>query len=87
MKTKSRMKIFTLILIFAGIIFSGGMTHAITTTDWTEYVSNPVYAPGKAYYPTILKDGGVYTMWSDNAAGVQMATSTDGIHWTTVGQL
>lgn len=70
----------------AGILFSGGLTHAFTTTGWTEYANNPVYAPGKAYYPTILKEGGVYTMWSDNATGVQKATSTDGVNWTTTGQ-
>lgn len=58
----------------------------LATTQWTEYGSNPVYAPGKAYYPTILEEGGVYTMWSDNATGVQKATSTDGINWTTAGQ-
>lgn len=62
---------------------------AVTTTAWTEYGANPVYAPGKAYYPTILKEGAVYTMWSDCAigaqVGVQMATSLDGVNWTTVG--
>jgi hypothetical protein len=51
-----------------------------------EYPSNPVYAPSKAYYPSILKEGITYRMWSDNASGVQMAISTDGINWTTVGQ-
>ncbi|MBN2578206.1 MAG: PEP-CTERM sorting domain-containing protein [Pirellulales bacterium] len=56
-----------------------------TTTQWTEYASNPVYTPGKAYYPTILKEESTYTMWSDSTAGTQMATSTDGINWTTVG--
>ncbi len=58
-----------------------------TTTGWTEYASNPVYAPGKAYYPTILKEGSTYTMWSDSATGVQKATSTNGISWTTVGSV
>jgi hypothetical protein len=81
------MKKFTLIVMLAGIIFPGSLTHATTTTGWTEYASNPVYAPGKAYYPTILKEGGVYTMWSDNVGGVQMATSTNGVSWTTVGNV
>jgi len=65
---------------------AAGTASAVTTTGWTEYGSNPVYAPGKAYYPTILKEEGVYTMWSDNAAGVQKATSTNGTTWTTAGQ-
>jgi len=58
----------------------------LAQTDWIEYPSNPVYAPGKAYYPSILKEGNTYRMWSDKAGGVQMAISTDGINWTTVGQ-
>jgi hypothetical protein len=52
---------------------------------WTEYSSNPVYDPGKAYYPTIVKDGGTYKMWSDGTSGLQMATSADGINWSTQG--
>jgi hypothetical protein len=58
---------------------------AVTTTGWIEYASNPVYSPGKAYYPTIVKDGSTYSMWSDSASGIQVATSTDGISWTSVG--
>jgi len=57
-----------------------------TPLDWQEYPSNPVYNPGKAYYPTVLESGGAYTMWSDGATGLQVATSPDGIHWTTIGQ-
>jgi len=63
-----------------------GLAHALTTTGWMEYPSNPVYSPGKAYYPSILKEGNTYRMWSDNASGVQMAVSADGIIWTTAGQ-
>jgi predicted GH43/DUF377 family glycosyl hydrolase len=62
------------------------MTASLGTITWAEYPSDPVYDPGKAYYPTVLQEGGTYTMWSDNASGVQMATSPDGIHWTTAGQ-
>jgi len=61
----------------------GGQTFALTTTGWTEYGVNPVYSPGKAYYPSILKDGGTYEMWSTKSGGIQYATSTDGISWTT----
>jgi hypothetical protein len=73
------------VLAVLGAIMVSGAAPALTTTGWTEYSSNPVYAPGKAYYPTIIKDAGVYTMWSDCAAGVQMATSADGITWATAG--
>ena len=74
------------ILALCGIILvASGVAQAVTTTGWTEYASNPVYSPGKAYYPTILKEGGTYTMWSDSASGLDMATSTDGINWTSQG--
>ncbi len=69
------------------MIALAGTAQALTTTDWTEYASDPVYAPGKAYYPTILKEGNTYTMWSDSATGVQKATSTNGVNWTTVGSV
>ncbi|MCD4824401.1 MAG: PEP-CTERM sorting domain-containing protein [Phycisphaerae bacterium] len=60
---------------------------AVTTTDWTEYPSNPVYSPlpDRAYYPTIIKDAGVYKMWYDSSysfTGPCYATSTNGINWT-----
>ena len=58
-----------------------------SSVSWTEYSGNPVYNPGKAYYPSIVEVGGTYMMWSDNATGEQMATSPDGINWTTVGQV
>jgi hypothetical protein len=80
------MRTIILIILFAGMIFPYGLIYATATTSWTEYSSNPVYVPGKAYYPSILKEGGTYTMWSDNAAGVQMATSSDGKNWVTAGQ-
>jgi hypothetical protein len=79
-------------LTFAVLIATGlacvacSKAYAETTTNWQEYSSDPVYNPGKAYYPSVLKQGDTYTMWSDCATGDQMATSPDGIHWTTVGQ-
>jgi len=72
--------------VAALVLAVGVSAQAQTTTNWTEYGSNPVYSPGKAYYPSVLKEGGVYTMWSDCATGVQVATSADGIAWTTAGQ-
>lgn len=73
------------VLGLALAILTAGTASGLTTTGWTEYASNPVYAPGKAYYPTILKDAGTYTMWSESTTGLQVATSADGIAWTTVG--
>lgn len=67
------------------VLCAAGQVQALTTTDWVEYDSNPVYSPGKAYYSTILKEGGTYVMWSDASSSIQMATSTDGVTWTTVG--
>jgi hypothetical protein len=72
--------------VVAVLTTNGGLAHALTTTGWVEYPWNPVYAAGKAYYPSVLEEGDTYRMWSDNATGVQMAESADGIHWTTVGQ-
>jgi len=70
-------KLITLCAVVA--IMSGGSAEAVT---WTEYASNPVYSPGKAYYPTVLQEGGTYRMWSDGASGLQMSTSADGISWS-----
>ena len=79
------MKSLTIVAAMGLIV--GGRALAVTTTGWTEYVANPVYAPGKAYYPTILKEGSTYTMWSDSATGVQKATSPNGVSWTTSGSV
>jgi hypothetical protein len=54
-----------------------------TTTGWMEHALNPVYNPGKAYYPTIVLDSGTYEMWSTKSGGIQHATSADGISWAT----
>lgn len=64
-----------------------GSAPAGTTTGWTEYASNPVYSPlpARSYYPTILKEGSTYTMWSDDgSSNLGVATSPDGINWTTI---
>ncbi len=80
-------KLITTVVVVAMILALTGAAQALTTTEWVEYASNPVYSPGKAYYPTILKEGGTYTMWSDMSGGVNMATSTDGINWTSQGSV
>jgi hypothetical protein len=60
------------------------VTHALTTTNWVEYSFNPVYTDenGKAYYPTIIEEGGVYKMWYASQMDIRMTSSSDGINWT-----
>jgi hypothetical protein len=60
-----------------------------SSVSWTEYTADPVYSPGKAYYPSVIEVGSTYMMWSqdDSDGGEQMATSPDGITWTTKGQV
>jgi len=81
------MKHTAVVLMVTVVALAGGTAYGTTTTGWIEYPGNPVYSPGKAYYPTILKEAGTYTMWSDSASGLDMATSTDGINWTSQGSV
>ena len=61
------------------ILAVAGTAGALTTTAWTEDPSNPVYSPGhKAYYETVLLDGGTYSMWYASSGGVILTTSPDG---------
>ena len=48
----------TLLLTLALLVFAAG-----PYTDWIDYASNPVFHLTKAYYPSILFDGGTYHMW------------------------
>jgi hypothetical protein len=86
-ETTAMKKITAIVMLSAVALASAAASpaRAIVTTDWHEYGSNPVYNPGKAYYPTILLEGGSYKMWFDGNAGLQMATSADGISWTNAG--
>jgi hypothetical protein len=63
---------------------------------FSEYVNNPVFAPGRAYYPTVIYDsahfgdtyaGGLpyYKMWYTSAAGIAVAYSSDGVTWNQYG--
>ena len=77
MKSRARtlaVKLAIVLLIGSGPTALGG---------WLEYAGNPVYSPGKAYYPSIVLDGGTYEMWSTKSGGIQYATSPDGLNWTT----
>jgi len=73
------------IFMLSGIVLAAGVAQGGVPLIWTEYADNPVYSPGKAYYPTVLKEGGTYTMWSDTSSGLNKATSADGINWTSAG--
>jgi hypothetical protein len=64
------------------VIVAGAQAGDLTTTGWIEYASNPVYSPGKAYYPSVIDDGGTYKMWSTKSGGIQYATSSDGVTWS-----
>ena len=57
-----------------GSILSGSGTVNLTT-EWFEYSDNPVHDPGKAYYPSVIKDEGSYLMWYSSNAGITMAQS------------
>jgi predicted GH43/DUF377 family glycosyl hydrolase len=78
------------LFVAASAAFADGIpvvTNALGTVTWVEDTSGPVYSPGKAYYPSVIEENGKYTMWSENATGEQMATSSDGVNWTTKGQV
>jgi sucrose-6-phosphate hydrolase SacC (GH32 family) len=74
--------------------WSSVATGYATSTDgitWTKYAGNPVYGQGGSGYaggsncPQVTKVGSTYYLYStDNAVPkVNIATSTDGITWTT----
>ena len=73
-------------LLVVAIVLCASPSLATTTTGWTEYAANPVYSPtgDRAYYPTVVLEGGTYRMWSDGSSSVNLATSSDGINWATV---
>ncbi len=69
-------------LVAAAVLALAAPAGARTTTGWVEHPSNPVFSPGKAYYPCVLLDGGTYRMWSTKSGGIQYATSADGMTWS-----
>lgn len=57
-------------------------------TEWTEDPSDPIYNPGKAYYPSITydpnrfgNDSAYYKMWYEDTNQIGLAYSDDGINW------
>ncbi len=73
-------------------VFIGDMatTYATATdeTTWTKHGSAVLTgAPGEwdegnAANPSVLYEGGTYTLWYDNISAIGVATSTNGITWT-----
>ncbi len=74
-----------------------GLVHAQSGQPlFSEYAGNPVFAPGRAYYPTVIYDslhfgdvyaGGFpyYKMWYTSAAGIALAYSSNGLTWNQYG--
>jgi len=58
-----RTRLWTTALVLTVAVLAAAPAYAVTTTNWTEYAANPVYAPGRAYYPSVTLDGGTYQMW------------------------
>jgi len=68
---------------------------AAATDGWVEYPTNPVFAPGKAYYPSVLYDANkfsghgdsyYYKMWYyTGSPSIRLAYSNDGINWVNEG--
>jgi hypothetical protein len=82
--------VFISIIILACIPAQNGQS------QFSEYPANPIYSPGRAYYPTVIFDslhfgdtyaGGLpyYKMWYSSLGGVDLAYSPDGITWNTYG--
>ena len=62
---------------------------ASTWTAWTEYPGDPIYNPGKAYYPSVIfnsnkfnDNSAFYKMWYEGNNEIGLAYSADGISWT-----
>jgi hypothetical protein len=91
MKKRDIWGILCFLILFSSMIF------ASYWTEWTEYLSNPVFDPALStvhgYYPCVLYnqngfsghgDTAYYKMWfdRDEGGGIAYAYSNDGINWT-----
>lgn len=79
-------KIYSLLLamILYSSLFGGSFV------DWTEDPTDPIYNPGRAYYPSVIYDANkfgngsaFYKMWYGSSTTLGLAYSNDGITWTT----
>jgi len=74
-----------------------GVAFSSDGISWTKYAGNPVITHGPAWYdsrftrgPSVIFDDGMYKMWYygtaqlnyNAAASIDLATSSDGVHWT-----
>lgn len=87
MKKRFLKKKFFLSLVIY-LIFS--LINASEWTNWIEYPLDPVYNPGRAYYPSVLYDANkfgdnsaYYKMWFEGNNAMGLAYSEDGINWVT----
>ena len=66
-----------------------GTVEAQDDITWTEYSGNPVFGQGiggpKAYYPSVIKIGDTYYMYTSDGSTINYATSPDGIDWFDQG--
>jgi len=77
---KTLLALSVLFLVFGFII-----TTNASDNIYTKFVDQGiVYAPGKAYYPTVVYTGSQYLMLADSA---QSAVSVDGSTWTDSGSV
>lgn len=86
-----RRKVILLVCVFCAIsLFQSGQP------VFNEYNNNPIFNPGKSYYPTVIFDpqhfGDIYKdcipyykMWYSSNAGIAMAYSEDGFSWIQYG--
>jgi hypothetical protein len=95
METK-RVKSMKKKVMLLGIVLLGLVNLQSGQPIFYEHSSNPILAPGRAYYPTVIFDsyhfgdgypGGMpyYKMWYTSAAGIALAYSEDGITWNQYG--
>ncbi len=90
---KGLMKMMGILLTFFLVMLLQG-----AQPFFQEYSGNPVFSPGRAYYPTVIFDPDhfgdaylwglpYYKMWYSTGAGIQLAYSEDGITWNYLGAL
>ncbi|MBU6998664.1 MAG: hypothetical protein HXS41_13900 [Theionarchaea archaeon] len=90
---KTRGMVLGLVLVMTLVIFCSPQNGV---PSFAEYGANPVFSPGRAYYPTVIYDlqhfsdvyaHGIpyYKMWYSSSSGIDMAYSGDGMIWYQYG--